>query len=359
MKYIVQLTTGGRYQQEYTASQIISRLREVMAIISVDKVLLGWFPDTTMYRAVGDFLHSHNISMILWLPVFSNTAEFGPVDVAVDLWGQPIDSHLIKSGESFDFCCPSSQSNIDLVKTMFQEHFSGCGFDGVFLDRIRTHSFGGGVSGVLSCGCARCREAYDEMGLSLDLVKAEYALRGDHFFDAASQGALVNPIANAFLRCKSQLIAKGVGHLAEHFKSMGLQVGLDLFAPLLSNFVGQDYKLLTVGADFIKPMLYRQTLAPAGMAYEYDLIRKCAPNALGYPEVQMDEAFLASQIRVLANLPCDVYPGIEINYNKELVPTSPQYVRDSVQTVRDQNCQGVALSWNIMQAPTEHLEALI
>jgi hypothetical protein len=49
---------------------------------------------------------------------------------------------------------------------------------------------------------------------------------------------------------------------------------MDLYAPFMAPFVGQDYEILARHADFIKPMLYRQTFAPAGMGFEYDLLRK-------------------------------------------------------------------------------------
>ena len=50
---------------------------------------------------------------------------------------------------------------------------------------------------------------------------------------------------------------------------------MDTFAPYLAYFAGQDMKLLASMADFIKPMMYRITNAPAGMPFETDcLIRE-------------------------------------------------------------------------------------
>ena len=52
----------------------------------------------------------------------------------------------------------------------YEKHFSDCGFDGVFLDRIRSQSFETGISGVLSCACERCRKAFSEKGVNIDWV---------------------------------------------------------------------------------------------------------------------------------------------------------------------------------------------
>ncbi len=363
MKYIIQLPTGNWSIMDYSTRDILNRLQMVTELVTVDKVILGWYPDPQMYRSIGDFLDSRGIDMVLWLPVFSEIGDLVPVDPAKDLWGNAIEPRLAKQGETFNFCCPSSENNIRAVLDIYNNHFSQCGFKGVFLDRIRTHSFGGGVSGVLSCGCENCRRRFVEQGLSLDLVAEEYHRLGDDFFSISgyspAQGySFVNELASDFFRIKGHIVSDSISRLCGCFRDMGLTVGLDLFAPLVSNFVGQNYGLLASHADYIKPMLYRRTLAPAGVGYEYDLLHKHAPKAAGYPPIQMDENFLRSQVESLKGLPCAKFPGVEINYNQQLVPTDPEYIRDSVRTIIQGGADGVTLSWNIMEAPREHILAL-
>jgi hypothetical protein len=133
---------------------------------------------------------------------------------------------------------------------------------------------------------------------------------------------------------------------------------MDLYAPFMASFVGQDYAVLARHADFIKPMLYRQTFAPAGMGFEYDLLRKAAPAATGYPAFEMDTAFLHSQLGAMEPYACGKYPGVEINYREDIVPTSPEYISESLKAVLSHGFDGVVLSWNIMEAPLSHLEPL-
>ena len=126
----------------------------------------------------------------------------------------------------------------------------------------------------------------------------------------------------------------------------------------MAPFVGQDYAVLAEHADFIKPMLYRRTLAPAGMGFEYELLRSCAPGASGYPDIAMDLEFLDSQLEAMEHCPCAKYPGIEINYREGIVPTDPEYVRESLSAVRRHGFSGAVLSWNIMEAPVAHIDAI-
>jgi len=145
--------------------------------------------------------------------------------------------------------------------------------------------------------------------------------------------------------------------VADSLRARGLAIGMDLYAPFMAPFVGQDYAILSAHADFIKPMLYRQTFAPAGMGFEYGLLKQAAPGATGYPSFAMDVAFLESQLEAMSACPCDKFPGIEINYREGVAPTSPAYVQESLAAVRRFGFDGAVLSWNIMEAPRDHIAA--
>lgn len=363
MKYIVQIFTGNYETPQYTAEQIIRRLEDVTARITVEKLIIGWYPDRELYRTVGAYLRKKEIGMLLWLPVFSETGEFVPMHPAVDVWGRPIKPPTVQEGESFSFCCPSSPHNLAAVKAVYEQHFTDIGCDGVFLDRIRTHSFVGGVQGVLSCGCAHCREAFAAQGVSLKEVADAYTRRRDHLFDAKTVNpdagiTFENTLFERFLTAKAAIVAESVADLSRFFREKGMSVGLDLYAPLMSTFAGQSYSLLARHADFIKPMLYRRTDAPAGIGYEYRLLMQSAPDVGGYPPLSLDAAFLKAQLASLSSLPCAVYPGIEINYRADIAPTDEAYVKESLDAVVKSGLAGAVLSWDVMLAPDKHLQII-
>ena len=361
--YVVQVSLGGWHHADYTADQIIDRIDAVAAKIPVEKVIIGWTVDKDIYARVGEHLHAKGISMFLWLPVFAETEEMCENTLAVDLDGEVPANYDLAAGEGFRFNCPSHPENAANVVAIYDKNFKDCGFDGVFLDRIRTQSFVSGVSGVLTCACPECAEKFAAEGVDLDAVRAAWAEKGDAFFsvtgyDPVGGFTFSNPLAAAYFKAKGHVVSGAVAAIADSLRERGLQVGMDLYAPFMAQFVGQDYAILSQHADFIKPMLYRQTFAPAGMGFEYDLLRKAVPGATGYPDFAMDTDFLHSQLEAMEPYACGKYPGIEINYREKVAPTSPEYVVESLDAVMAHGFDGAVLSWNIMEAPDSHISCL-
>ena len=361
--FVVQVSLGGWNEPDYTADQIVSRIDSVCNLIPVEKVIIGWSIDKDIYRQVGEYLHAKGIKMLIWLPVFAETEEVCDNTPAVDLWGNVPANYDLAACEGFRFNCPTDPQNAANVVAVYDRFFSDCGFDGAFLDRIRTQSFVSGVSGVLSCGCPLCAERFAAEGVDLEAVKAAWETKGDSFFSVKGYTPQTgfqfeDPLAAQFFEAKGHIVSGAVAAVADSLRSRGLEIGMDLYAPFMAPFVGQDYAILAQHADFIKPMLYRQTFAPAGMGFEYDLLRKAVPAATGYPEFQMDAAFLSSQLEAMAPYPCKKYPGIEINYRADVAPTSPAYVKESLEAVAAHSFEGVVLSWNIMEAPDAHIACL-
>ena len=362
-KYIVQVSLGSWHHADYTADQIIGRIDTVSSMIPVSKVIIGWSLDKEIYRQVGEYLHSKDIRMLLWFPVFAETEEMCENSPALDLWGNIPSNYDLAAGEGFRFNCPSDPQNIANIVAVYDNNFSDCGFDGVFLDRIRTQSFVSGNGGVLNCCCELCTAKFKEEGVDLEIVREAWEDAGDDFLSVTGytpEGGFVfeDKLAQDFFDAKGHIVSGAVAAVADSLRNRGLEIGMDLYAPFMAPFVGQDYEILTAHADFIKPMLYRQTFAPAGMGFEYDLLKKAAPGAEGYPEFEMDLDFLHSQLVAMEPYSCAKFPGIEINYREEVVPTSPAYVTESLDAVASHGFDGTVLSWNIMEAPLAHLDCL-
>ena len=361
--YIVQVSLGGWNAPAYTAEQIVSRIDSVSSLIPVEKVIIGWSLTPEIYRRVGEHLHAKGIRMLFWLPVFAETEEVCESTPAVDLWGRMPANFDLTEGEGFRFNCPSDPQNAAGILAVYDTHFSDCGFDGVFLDRIRTQSFVGGVGGPLGCGCPLCTERFAAEGVDLEAVRQAWEARGDAFLSVSGYAPetgfrFEDPLAAAYFKAKGHIVSESVGAIADSLRERGLEIGMDLYAPFMAPFVGQDYAVLAQHADFIKPMLYRMTTAPAGMGFEYELLRKALPGATGYPDFAMDAAFLDSQLKAMEPYPCGKYPGIEINYREGVAETTPAYVTESLDAVMRHGFEGAVLSWNIMEAPEAHIACL-
>lgn len=361
--YIVQVFTGGWNNKNYDTASIIERLDAISDEIPVKRVIIGWNLDPEPYRQIGEFLHGKDIEMFIWLPVFSEIGGLADCDLSVDLWGDSPASYALQEGEDFTFFCPSSQKNVDIFTGIYEKYFSDCGFDGVFIDKIRSQSFVAGVSGILSCGCESCVAKFAELGVNIEDVKNAWETKGDDFFsvsgyDPESGFSFADSLLDSFLKAKADIISESVGQICDYFHARGMLVGMDLYAPLMAQFVGQDYTRLSAKADFIKPMLYRRTEAPAGIGFEYELLRESIPGAKGYPDITTDLDFLNGQIGYVSKASCEKFPGIEINYREDIARTDAAYVRESIGAVKAAGFDGAVLSWDVMLAPDSHLECL-
>jgi hypothetical protein len=201
---------------------------------------------------------------------------------------------------------------------------------------------------------------YEKRGFDINGFRSLYECRKNRLFDVkgydpAKGFVFAEPAAEAFLKTKSEIIATSVSSLCRYFRAKGLIVGLDLYAPLFSSFVGQDYEKIAENADFIKPMMYRRTDAPAGIGYEFEVLKKAMPEAEGYEMPAMDRKFLKDQLETFGSLPAGKYPGIEINYREDIARTDAAYIRESMQVLRECGMNGAVLAWDVMLAPESHL----
>lgn len=364
MEYIIQIFSGGWNVTNYSSGQIINRIKQIDALIPTKKVIIGWNMNRQVYQEVGEYLHSKGINMLLWLPVFSEIGSIKSGSMAVDVYGKKIGSVSFQKEEDFTFYCPSDMQNIQNVIEVYSESFAECGFDGVFLDKIRSQSFVVGWNGVLSCGCRKCIGEYKKRGFDIELLKHELQTKGDRLFDVVEYSAtsgykFENELAEKFFSIKADIITKSVTMLCRFFKEKNLEVGLDLYAPLISPFVGQDIKALSREADFIKPMMYRMTNAPAGIQYEYTCIKNSVPRAQGLLPVETDVKFLYDQLNGIRDAACRIYPGVEVNYREDIARTNPDYIKESLEEFRRSSMDGAVLSWDVMLAPDSHIEAVL
>lgn len=104
MKYILQIFTGPWHKAYYQPEEIIRKIREISCRIPVDKVIIGWNTDPSVYKTIGAFLHKAGTEMLLWLPVFAETGEVTEPEEALDLYGKRIESPANDEGADLTEC---------------------------------------------------------------------------------------------------------------------------------------------------------------------------------------------------------------------------------------------------------------
>ena len=372
MKYNLQVLNGCFNNRIADAGAIIQRLAYCFDYLDVSSVIMGWGIDTRAYEQVGEYTHAHGKKFFLWLPVFAELEEVADAELIVDYRGKSACGVSVQKGENFLFGCPRSQVNHRLPLQIFEEYFDVSSIDGLLLDKVRYPSFGNGFASALGCFCGKCRAGYEGMGVDTERLQwiFEQGDRSVFLPDGLEDMAYTfkEPLIQKFFSARAATMTQALRSISASFKEKGLQIAYDTFAPFAAYFVGQDLEAMAGQADYIKPMLYRESRSPAGMPYEYQsLVSELGGSAAsdfdtrfralhGFNHIT-DDVFLTKQLRALAKIG-KVSPGIEINWREPDCYCTPEYVKNSLHLVAEAGFESAVLSWDVVSAPLENIKIL-
>jgi len=371
MKYALQILLGSFSTQERNAGkdEVIGRLEEVFKLLPVEHVFFGWYTDKDINREIIDFIHNHGKKAWLWIPVFSESPASVDSDRQIGYLSAGLDAGEKIRMRDYNFCCPSSEKNRDIVYNLYMEHFSDVGFDGIFLDKIRQPGFSDGLERALGCFCPRCKEHYKKYDVDVELLVEKVVNKPNILLPVSYSGckySFADNDVNNYYIAKAACISEGIISITNRFKDIGLKVGLDTFAPVISWFVGQDILKLAKHVDFIKPMIYRTVNLPAGIPYEVAAIVQCIPNVeakarlcnlLGVDEISSDDS-AKRQYMDMADIGCDIYPGFEIFNVNDRDPTDTSYATTQAALYSELGAKQTVLSYTLMGDTMRNIKAL-
>ena len=379
MEISVQIFTGSFSEKADNWSQesIVQKLNLLYKTTQIKNAIIGWNtrPETEKIIAL---LKEKGTAVYLWFPVFSELDAADDFSYIIGHDNKPLSVKYVgNSNEDFKFYCPGSPANIKKIIEIFENHYAGDAYDGIFLDKIRFPSFIGGLSSVLGCFCDSCMERYNLSAVRDYFSENREQLASCPFdyngYSGMSYG-FKNPAYQQLFDYKKQVITDSVTQLASYFKNRGYKTGLDLFSPFLSHFVGQDYQRLLPLADMVKPMFYRATNAPAGLPFEIEMYsssfnnsaaaRKGLAKLLGtdFDTTKINTNFINNEIRDIKQIVTDnqldtqILGGIEFNYNPEIAPVTKDYILQNLQELR--GLDGIVMSWDLNSTPLENIEYL-
>ena len=378
IKINIQIFTGGFGAEAISFNRIREKLDNLYQHFPIDNIIIGWSNDKKIYREIGQYLKDKNTNMLLWYPVFSELGYFRKLHPVIDFQGNESTSYQLNKGESFEFYCPTNRENLENIKSIYQENFGDIDIDGVFLDKIRYPSFANGLKALFSCFCPHCLEAMRQFGIDTEelIKKISEITEESQEFELKSKINISqntdflyqfkDAIWKKFFDFKKYTIYHGVKNIYDFFKERKMIVGLDVFTHSLGYFVGQDMSLLSNCGDFIKPMYYRKTWAPAGLPLEMDIFNKiftlddnCIKTRCGEDKTY-PAALILEELKIVnkLNKKTEIYPGFEVNRNDIISPIYPHYVNESLQLMMDSNMKGTVLSWDLNNAPEDNLQAV-
>jgi len=395
-----QLSTSHSSPAALDPSRMLETVERVREAIDFDCLAVGFRESPEVFRLfcgpcrpVAD--------VFLWFSALSDFEGMEDSDLVVNWKGER--SHgwggwAEKGGEveeTFRFACPNNPSVRRKALQRLREFMGRYAFTGIFLDKIRFPSPANGMDEVLSCFCGYCRREAKAGDLDLDAVVkvvADRAIEPPSRSDEGRAGAhswlemiaSANPILSRFLKFRSDSITRLVAELAEETRSLGRKVSLDLFSPCLASLVGQDYRRLSRHCSWAKPMTYRIAKGPAGLRLEIPalfegvarLVRLderraldwCARHVPAFDRDLLDRTrekavplrFIQSEIEaaVRAMHPVPVYFGLELVSQPGVIDTKPADVLEMVRAGRATAAAGLVISWDLMHAPLNAVEAL-
>lgn len=380
MKKMIQIYTGGVKGRNVTFEEVKSKLGELEGN-RPEGIIAGWSLDKELYRRLREYTAENKMEFYLWfqtLSEFKRLKGFAPV---TDIEGKEMEPAIFDGDEEFSFYCPGNDKTAAYLKEIYEEYFSDIAFDGVLLDRIRFPSPVYSREAIFSCCCNNCLKKYKKYGIGkediLDLKKwVKENEREDNILgiEEYKNGRYIFRIKEIeqYLYARAGIITETVKELTEYFRARGMKTGLDLFAPFLSLFVGQNYMELGQQADFIKPMLYRYTQTPAGMEYELTgLVQALSNKQTKENRLQVFRKliggegndwteFMAEEVKnARAMTGCELYIGMEVHTIPELKPIQPEQIREGVIRLQKIRASGRIASWNLLAADKENISAFM
>ena len=355
MKYILQVNTGNLDTPNYRADEISERLDHILEYLDVSRVIFGWHDDHEENEKICRYLKKKGIEAYFWLPVFAEIIDMDKEDsyVETDLFEKK--ESRLNNGDAFEFVCQSSEKNIRYITDRFEEICADIDLDGVFLDRIRYKSPALARDAIFGCQCQSCRKMYYENVIDKGIYDKLIPQRIENGVYRYDDGMI-----DDLMRIKRETINRQIERLHGYFKGRGLKVGLDTFALCLADFVGQDIISLNDFSDFIKPMFYLRTTAPAGLPFELDGLPERTRNRINElweKDVNTIEGSVM-QCEYLLNHGVRIAPGIDVNHIEGICDSNEEYVLEYIENLKKIGCEEIVLSWDSMKLEDSLLEKM-
>jgi hypothetical protein len=395
-----QLSTSHSSPDALRLDDMLDVVRRVKAAVDLDLLVVGSRELPEIFRAMtGDGRPVEEV--FLWYNLLSDIDDMEETDLVVDWrgersrgWGGWAEKGAEVS-ETFRFVCPNNPVSRRKTISRLGTLLDGYPFTGVFLDKMRFPSPANGFDEMLSCFCDHCHRAAKAVELDLDAVARLFAGRaiatdpeakgGDRSGSAWLEAlARANPLLAKFLRFRMDSITRLVVAAAVEATRRGRKVALDLFSPVLAQLVGQDYPALSRHAAWAKPMTYRVAQGPAGLRLEIPDLAEGVARTFGLDERQVSAwagrhidgfssetlrqtretavplTIIAAEIRAAVRdmAPVPVYFGLELVRHPGVIDITPARVAEMVRAGRAANAAGLIISWDLMHAPMDGVEAL-
>lgn len=164
---------------------------------------------------------------------------------------------------------PLRERNLENYRKMAQTP----GITGILVDGCRFASPASGLDGYLTCFCDVCREKAGRLGFDFAKMRRDVIVLREAFTSRTGRASrkvewVENPVGVAewltdhpgvleWLRFRRVCVTEHFRAISEVIHRADLRMGVYIFTPSLSPFVGQSYADLSEFMDVFAPMIYR------------------------------------------------------------------------------------------------------
>lgn len=276
----IQYLEDSATQRQLDRKQVIDKLHAAAEYLPFTHLLIGWNVSPHLLEACRSEADSLGMRFVRWQPLLTSDKGFTP-DPSWQVVGLSGNKLVGYHGmPEFTFACPNNPAMQEAVTTHLGNLVSQELYQGFFLDRIRFPSPSVDPINDLSCFCEYCHLKAAQHGLDLERIKLDLLSSKQEEKNCLSlvkslltgkadpERTDQSPTIEQFLEFRKKSIADFLGQVTYALGDRQLEISLDCFSPSLTHMVGQDLRMLSKHADWVKVMTYAHAMGPAGLPFE-------------------------------------------------------------------------------------------
>ena len=379
----------------YDAALVKDKLKTALTILPISILIIGWDIPMNFVDICREETTKRGIKLYRWQPLLTSDGET-PVREAyrvIGLNGNPIPG--FNNMPSFTFMCPNHRQYREQLLAHIADILRPGIFDGIFFDRMRFPALTQDLNASLSCFCPSCNTAAEKVCLDLKKVKFEInhlisTTKGRREFlrtilvpDSPFHPSDITNHLRQYFNFRTKCITGIVKEATQLARSFGVDVGLDCFSPTVSWSVGQDMHALDNIGDWIKPMIYIHTFAPAGLPFELNemstFLGKTSHNedwenlnflshTIGFPlpedqkvlmEKGLDSIVFKREIaKAKLSTSKPILEGIELVEIPGITWIDQDQLQKDMKVIMESKADGIVISWDLWYIKIKSLRTI-
>ncbi len=390
-----QLRVGDVDLPSYRRTEILAKIDSAQQIAGMQRLLFLPSHNPEINKSILNHCRKQGIEVYLWYKVLSDNDIIPENDELVeDAWGKKgagetgLWSQIFDADEAFLFGCPENAKYNRLVLNKCRQELENNHYDGLFADILGFPLASLGIEALFTCFCPSCLaldSRMQEWRNSCREVKEYIASCTDNDLRRhGSFGGMARHLGtDQWFEFRMSSITRLTARYADLAGEMRIPLGLDVLAPALARWSGQNYAELGKLVSWLKPRIYCHIYGPSSIPLEYycfamgvkkwgrrlsmRAIMEFISNSIGLDlpstahnltpgyftndavREQIAKARAAATAPVHLGVECSLHPDYEIGLSEDNIRAF---------LAAAGNVEGLVLTWNLLYIPDNFLRII-